>query len=214
METTFEFSLAKAMRILFVVIIILTSYNFIYLIRGYAGEGIQTAQLNGYIEFHPKTAQQTTWDYLETKDGFLRIFPRKQIRMAQVHFDHYSKLFQGLPLIILLTDIGIQLAILFALIMLYKIFTSLDRGEAFRYNNINRMRYVAFAVLAYSFLSFGHSMVLATYIQGAGDSFTSAYPAYGSKYIYQGVLTALVILALAQPFRLGAQLQQEQDLTI
>jgi hypothetical protein len=138
----------------------------------------------------------------------------KQHRLAMVEFDHFSNLFQGLPWLYLLIDTTSNFLIAWVLYQMMLIFRSLDRGEVFRENNLPRLRNIAYSVLVYSVLTFINGGLFAHYIQHSGEQFLPAYSTVYIERILMGGLLALIIFALLKAFKLGIELQQEQDLTI
>ena len=111
-----------------------------------------------------------------------------------------------------------KLSWIMGIIVLYqfmRIFRNLDRGLVFREDNIRRIRYIALAIPAIPIANFAASRLLAgiTYTV-EGHTITTAVPVAQFEFILFSSLLALVIFALVEIFRSGAQLQQEQELTI
>lgn len=212
MKTTFRsFRIEKGLKYLFWALTFIAVALAVLNLSVYLGIGQETALLRGWVNYGHRAVQP---ELLPAADAQIKVFNLQQIRLAMVQFEQWSALFSGLPLAILLSHLCTDLAVVVVFFQLARIFGNLDRGEIFRTNNLPRMRKIAWAVVGYSVFSFLQSLLLARYIQGSGESFRSAYPAYGFEHICLGILVALIILALTKAFQLGAQLQQEQDLTI
>lgn len=212
METSSRlFRIEKVLKYLFWSLTFIAFIMTLLNLSAFLGIGHETALLRGWVNYGHRAVQP---ELLPATDAQIKVFNLQQNRLAMVQFEEWSALFSGLPLAILLSHLCIDLAVLVVFFQLARIFGSLDRGEIFRNDNMPRMRNIAWAVIGYSVFSFLQSFFLAKYIQGSGESFRSAYPAYGFEQISLGILVALIILALTKAFQLGAHLQQEQDLTI
>jgi Protein of unknown function (DUF2975) len=147
--------------------------------------------------------------------GDLKVYSFNQPKFVTLQFDNMSSLLQSRYLgQLLLQKLGWVLVIVI-LYQFMRIFRNLDRGLIFREENIRRIRYIALAVPAVAIANFAASRLLAGITYTAeGHTITTAAPAAQFEFILFSGLLALVILALVEIFRNGAQLQQEQDLTI
>lgn len=149
------------------------------------------------------------------ENGQLKVYNLNQPKFISLEFADMGSLLQSRYLgQIVLQQLSWVLCI-FVLYQFTRIFRNLDRGEIFREENIRRIRYIALAIPAIPITGFAASRILAgiTYTVD-GHTITTATPAAQFEYVLFGSLLALVIFALVEIFRSGAQLQQEQELTI
>ena len=147
--------------------------------------------------------------------GDLKIYQFNQPRFITLQFADMGSMLQSRYLgHILLQKLGWALTIV-VLYQFMRIFRNLDRGQIFREENIRRIRHIALAVPAIPLAGFAASRLLAgiTYAVD-GHTVTTAAPAGQFEYVFAAGLLALVIFALVEIFRNGAQPQQEQELTI
>ncbi len=104
---------------------------------------------------------------------------------------------------------------IFVLYQMFRIFRNLDIGATFRSDNTSRIRRIAIAVLAFPIVRyFAAQLMSGIAYEAQGHQITVARLPIFTESLLLGGLLSLVIFALAEVFRSGAQLQQEQDLTI
>lgn len=104
---------------------------------------------------------------------------------------------------------------IFILYQMFRIFRNLDLGAVFHTENTRRIRWIAIAVLAFPVVRFiAENLMFGIAYEAAGHSIEVARPPLMLEPIIAGVFLSLIIFALAEVFRNGAKLQQEQDLTI
>lgn len=104
---------------------------------------------------------------------------------------------------------------IFVLYQMFRIFRSLDLGATFRSNNTRRIRHIALAVLAFPIVRYiAVQLLVGITYEAQGHQISTVRPPIFTEGLLLGGLLALVIFALAEVFRNGSQLQQEQDLTI
>ena len=103
----------------------------------------------------------------------------------------------------------------FILYQMFRIFRNLDLGAVFHAENTRRIRYIAVAALLFPITRFvADNLMTGIAYEAEGHSIQTARPPLMLEPIIAGVFVSLVIFALAEVFRNGTQLQQEQDLTI
>lgn len=210
-----QITIEKILRYLFFLLSIGAAAMLLLNLSTYLGIGGDEAMIRGWVNYGRYPPQPAEFPI---ENGEIKIHNIGHIQFAVVHFEHFSSLLRGLPLTCLLALVLSDFAILLVLYQLMHIFRSLDMGAVFRSNNMRRIRLIAFAVLAFPILTYMGSFLLSTYIQRSGswetEGFRAVYPAISGERVLFGALIALIILALLKAFKLGNQLQQEQDLTI
>ena len=211
MDILRKITLEKALRYLFLCFSIGAAVMLLFNLSVYLGIGNEEAIIRGWVNYGRRPPQPVM---LPIENGKINIFDIGHIRFAVVHFEYLGDMLRGLSLACLITLVLSDFAILLIFYQLMHIFKTLDLGEVFRSNNMARMRIIAFAALAYTVLTYMSSFFLSTYIQRSGSELRGAFPAISGERVLLGALVALIILALLKAFKLGTQLQQEQDLTI
>lgn len=206
-----KITVEKGLRYLFLLLTIAGGLVILLNLGAYLGIGTEGAMIRGWVNYGYRSPQP---ELLPMENGQIKIFNLQQIRFAFIQFNSVSDLLQGIPLVYLILKVLSELAVVLILLLLMQIFRSLDKGEVFQTQTLFRIRLMAYAVLTYTILTFLNTHLLAAYIQGSGETFRSAYPALTNEYFWSGILVTLIILALLKAFKLGTQLQQEQDLTI
>lgn len=105
---------------------------------------------------------------------------------------------------------GIALAITY---QLRKIFATLTQANPFVASNAGRIRIIAFILISFPLVSTLLGTITNQYVKthfaAGGNAFSFYY-----NLDFSAVLTGLVVLVIAEVFRLGTQLKEEQDLTI
>lgn len=147
--------------------------------------------------------------------GDLKVYNFNQPKFITLEFADMGSLLQSRYLGHILFQKLSWVLVIMVLYQFTRIFRNLDRGLIFREENIRRIRYIALTMPAIPIAGFAASRMLAGITYTAeGHTITTAAPVAQFEYILMGGLLALVILALVEIFRTGAQLQQEQELTI
>ncbi len=206
-----KITVEKALRYLFLLLSIGAAIMLLLNLSVYLGIGADGAIIRGWVHYGSQPPEPLI---LPIENGEIKIHNIGHTQFALVHFEHLSTMLRGLPLACLICLVLSDFTIVLVFYQLMHIFRSIDKGEVFKTNNLARVRLIAFAVLAFSMFSYLTSSLLSTYIQRSGDSFRGAYPAISSERLVMGALVALIIFALLKAFKLGTQLQQEQDLTV
>jgi len=147
--------------------------------------------------------------------GDFKMYNFGEKKLIMVEFASLSALMKARSLsYILFQNLAWVLGI-FALYHMFRIFRNLDLGATFRIENTRRIQSIALAVLAFPVVRYIAVQLMAgiTY-EAQGHQITTVRPPIFTEGLLLGGLLALVIFALAEVFRNGTQLQQEQDLTI
>jgi hypothetical protein len=136
-------------------------------------------------------------------------------RLVMLEFPDLSSLLQARYL----GYIGFQnlsgALVIFMLYQMFRIFRNLDLGATFRSDNIRRIRFIALAVLAFPIVRFvATSMLVRITNETQGNAIAPVRPPIFDEPVLLGGLLALIVFSLAEVFRYGTHLQQEQDLTI
>lgn len=148
-------------------------------------------------------------------NGELRVYDFKEQKLVMLDFNTAESFFQLRHMVYLFFQNMTWVLAVFILYQMYRIFQNLDRRDTFREDNTRRIRWIALAVLFYPLTSVESALQLKAIVSrlpGHGLSFSSV-PVLTEQVILGGLLS-LVIFALAEVFRTGVHLQQEQDLTI
>lgn len=124
--------------------------------------------------------------------------------MMQVRYLGYI-LFQQIPWLL-----GIYI-----LYQMFMLFRDMDRGKIFPQENVRRIRRMAMAVLVFPLANYISGTFLWSIVQSQrGQSPSVPISPLFLEPILQAAFIALILFSLAEVFRHGFQLQQEQDLTI
>ncbi len=110
----------------------------------------------------------------------------------------------------------ILLLMLIGLLVLYqlrKIFATLAVGTPFTGKNVSRIRIIGIAVIAGALLQSVIHILNGIYLSGVLHM-PGLEPAVNMKVDLTGILVGAVVIILAEVFRYGACLQEEQDLTV
>lgn len=213
MQTSFNFPAPKLLRYAFLALMIggglLLILNFASNL-GLAGSG---PFLRGYVTtYHMKDLVDSA---LPEGQGTLRVMKHSENSFVLLDFASRWSLFKIRHLLFLLSDNMRWVLAIMTMYQMFRIFHNIDRKEVFSQENVRRIRIIAFCVLIYPFLTIEATLqfkAIVTRIPGHGLSIAPITILYESLAV--GVLLSLIIFALAEVFRTGAHLQQEQDLTI
>jgi hypothetical protein len=147
--------------------------------------------------------------------GEFRMYDFKAQKLVMLDFATAQAFFQVRHMAYLLFQNMTWVLAAFVFYQMFRIFKNIDFGQTFREENTRRMRWIALAVLFYPFVELESELLLkgiVSRLQGQDTGFTPL--AIVSEQTILGGLLCLVIFALAEAFRHGTHLQQEQDLTI
>lgn len=213
MESTPKITLLRVLHYVFmglmvagIVLLVLNQVNYFGIFDGQARiQGWVTA-----VTDHQPVALTNPGD-----NGALNIYSFTQQQFLTMKFASRGDLFKPVYLGYILFQ---NLAWFFGILVLYqmlRIFRNLDQGATFQVENIRRVRYIAYLVPAIPLSAFLASRILAGIVRELpGYQSPGVKPANSVEDIVFGILIALLIFALAEIFRRGAHLQQEQDLTV
>jgi hypothetical protein len=119
------------------------------------------------------------------------------------------------PIRILFTIIKLVKLSLIVLIiyLLRKIFRTLSNNEPFIKTNVNRLRIIAFTIMAFDLYYYLLNIITSVWIRPK-VTFENIYiPQYVGSEL-NNVFFGLLVLAIAEIFRIGFKMKEEQDLTI
>lgn len=136
-------------------------------------------------------------------------------RFVMLTFDDMSAMLQVRYLSFILFQGLSWLSAVFVLFQMARIFQNLHAGQTFRADNTRRIQWIGGAVLAFPALRYAALRILSNiaYEAQGHQIVTAPAPSSMDLLLFCGLI-ALVVLGLAEVFRYGNQLQQEQDLTI
>jgi len=213
MKTEKSIGLPKVLRYVFLGLSIVGCIMLLINLSAYFGIGGNGPFIRGWVttitENNPVTLPHPDGS------GDLKMYNFGEQKLVMVEFASLSALMKARALsYILFQNLAWVLGI-FALYQMFRIFRNLDLGATFRIENTRRIQRIALAVLAFPIVRYIAVQLMAgiTY-EAQGHQITTARPPIFTEGLLLGGLLALVIFALAEVFRNGAQLQREQDLTI
>jgi len=213
MKTEKSIGLPKVLRYVFLGLSIVGCIMLLINLSAYFGIGGNGPFIRGWVttitENNPVTLPHPDGS------GDLKMYNFGEQKLVMVEFASLSALMKARSLsYILFQNLAWVLGI-FALYQMFRIFRNLDLGATFRIENTRRIQRIALAVLAFPIVRYIAVQLMAgiTY-EAQGHQITTVRPPIFTEGLLLGGLLALVIFALAEVFRNGAQLQQEQDLTI
>lgn len=103
----------------------------------------------------------------------------------------------------------------YILYQMFALFRDMDRGKIFPQENVRRIRRMATAVLMFPVANYISGTFLWNIVQTQrGQSASAPLSPLFLEPILQAAFIALILYSLAEVFRHGYRLQQEQDLTI
>ncbi len=213
MQTKKSIGLSKVLRYLFLALSVGGCIFLLLELSAYFGIGGGGPFIRGWVT----TIAEQNPVVLPHPDGSgdLKIYNFGSNKLVMVEFANMSAFLQGRYLgYILFQNLAWVLGI-FILYQMFRIFQNLDLGATFRSDNTRRIRHIALAVLAFPIVRYiAARMMLGITYEAQGHQITTARSPIFTEDLLLGGLLALVIFALAEVFRNGTQLQQEQDLTI
>ncbi len=152
---------------------------------------------------------------LSDGNGSYKIFNFGERKLVLLDFSNLPSFMQFRHMFYVLCQKMVWFLAIIVMYQMYRIFRNLDRKVMFRDENTRRIRLIALAVLLYPIMGFlAEVQFKAIVSQLPGHTLQlSSIPILDQEIVY-GAILSLVIFALADVFRSGTQLQQEQDLTI
>ncbi|MFN0016432.1 MAG: DUF2975 domain-containing protein, partial [Saprospiraceae bacterium] len=147
--------------------------------------------------------------------GEMKIMNLSEKKFVLLGFSDLKSLLTIRHLFYLLSDNMRWVLVIMALFQMSRIFQNLDRKAVFCEDNVRSIRVIAFCVFIYPFLKLEATLqfnAIVSRLPGHGLNLTHVSVFHESLAV--GVLLGLIIYSLAEVFRIGTHLQQEQDLTI
>lgn len=214
MKTKFNLSVARLLRYAFLSLTLGVGLVLLLNLTAYFGISGDGPFLRGEVTTHGLSGP-TLQSALPNDGGAYRIYDFGERKLVMLDFASAQAFFQLRHLAYLLFQNLSWALVVFALYQMFRIFKNLDRKEAFQVENTRRMRWIAMAVLFYPFVSLESELLFKSIVSRLQGHTLGFMPSVLlSEQILLGALLSLVIFALAEVFRQGTHLQQEQDLTI
>lgn len=213
MKTTFEILTPKVLRYAFLALTAATSLLLLLNLTGYLGISSGGFFLRG--EIATQGLREVAKFPLVGDGGEMRVYDFKEQKLVLLDFATAQSFFQLRHIAYLFFQNMTWALVVFVFYQMFRIFKNLDRRDTFREENARRIRWVALAVLLYPFMGVESALqfkAIVSKLPGHGLSFTPVV--IFTEQVILGGLLSLVIFALAEVFRHGTHLQQEQDLTI
>jgi hypothetical protein len=136
-------------------------------------------------------------------------------KLVMVEFSNFSALMQIRYLGYIFFQLIPWLLGVYILYQMFVIFRDMDRGKIFPQENVRRIRHMATAVLLFPIVNYLSGTFLWNIVlTQRGQSASMPLSPLFLEPILQAGFIALILFSLAEVFRYGSQLQQEQDLTI
>ncbi|MBK8194251.1 MAG: DUF2975 domain-containing protein [Lewinellaceae bacterium] len=213
MQTTKNTGLPKILRYLFLCLTCFGAIWWLLNLSAYIRVGDNGATIRGWVT----TVGDSQHTVVPHPDGSgdLKMYNFGERKFVMLEFSEMQGMLKLRYLGYMLLENLKYILVVFGLYQMYLIFRNLDLGLIFRDEQIRRIRLIAVAVLVFPIANQIASRIIAgvTY-EAEGHRITTAIPPLLSEQIVLGGLLALMLFALAEVFRSGAILQQEQDLTI
>lgn len=213
MKTEKSIGLLKALRYIFLALSVGGCIFLLLNLSAYFGIGGGGPFIRGWVT----TIAEQNPVVLPHPDGSgdLKVYNFGSNKLVMLEFANMSAFLKARTLSYILFQNLASVLGIFVLYQMFRIFRNLDLGATFHRENTRRIRLIALAVLAFPIVRFIAAQLLAgiTY-EAQGHQITTARPPIFTEALLLGGLLSLVIFALAEVFRNGHHLQQEQDLTI
>ena len=103
--------------------------------------------------------------------------------------------------------------IIWILLLLRQLIRSVGKGDPFNIKNGNRLLWIGLSVLIIGVFDFFHDILLNIFITPK-LSFDSIIPESSIHFNLSLLLVAMVIIVIGEAFRIGAEMKEEQDLTV
>ncbi|RDC65441.1 DUF2975 domain-containing protein [Adhaeribacter pallidiroseus] len=134
-----------------------------------------------------------------------------QLDSGKLTFNHpSSKSIIGFNLLVMWVAFTISLSITY---LLRQLFRSLAQNNPFVLENAQRLRIIAILIMVTSFTTFAHDAIVNWFLQQnflLSGSGIRAHLVIDLKTLFAG----LIVLVIAEIFRIGAQMKEEQELTV
>ena len=103
--------------------------------------------------------------------------------------------------------------IIWILLLLRQLVRSVGKGDPFNIKNGNRLLWIGLSILIIGVFDFFHDILLNIFITQK-LSFDSIIPESSIHFNLSLLLVAMVIIVIGEAFRIGAEMKEEQDLTV
>ena len=103
--------------------------------------------------------------------------------------------------------------IIWILLLLRKLVRSVEKSDPFNIKNGNRLLWIGLSILIIAVFDFFHDILLNIFITPR-LSFDSIIPESSIHFNLSLVLVAMVIIVIGEAFRIGAEMKEEQELTV
>ena len=103
--------------------------------------------------------------------------------------------------------------IVWILLLLRQLVRSVKKGDPFNMKNGNRLRWIGFSILIIGIFDFFHDILLNIFITPR-LSFESIIPKSTIHFNLSLLLVAMIIIVIGEAFRIGAEMKEEQELTV
>ncbi len=213
MKATEKIRLPKVLHYVFLSLTLAGGVLLLLNLTGYFGITSDGPFLRG--EIAAQGLREAATLPLPGSEGEFRVYDFKEQKLVLMDFATAQSFFQLRHIAYLFFQNMAWALGVFVLYQMFRIFKNLDRRDTFREENTRRIRWVALAVLLYPFMGVESDLqfkAIVSQLPGHGLSLTPV--AVLTEQVILGALLSLVIFALAEVFRSGTHLQQEQDLTI
>lgn len=182
-------------------------------LTSYLGISSDGPYIRGWVTTAPQAGMEQASQ--DSPDQQMKLYEFSSRKLVMVEFS-------GLPAMMQLRYLGyilfqqipwlLGIAILY---LMYAIFRDMDKGQVFPMENVRRIRTIALAALVFPFVGYAASIMLWAIVQPqAGPSVLPPFAPLLLEPALQSAFIALVLFGLAEAFRAGAHLEQEQELTI
>ena len=136
-----------------------------------------------------------------------------QLDSGKLSFNHQSnKQIIGFDLLSIWITFAISLSITY---LLRQIFRSLTQNNPFVIANARRLRLIAFLITLISVTTFAHDAIVNWFLQ-QNFLLNNCYGAIRAHLVVdlKTLFAGLIVLIIAEIFRIGARMKEEQDLTV
>lgn len=103
--------------------------------------------------------------------------------------------------------------IIWILLLLRQLVRSVGKGDPFNIKNGNRLLWIGLSILIIGVFDFFHDILLNIFITPK-LSFDSIIPESSIHFNLSLLLVAMVIIVIGEAFRIGAEMKEEQELTV
>lgn len=103
--------------------------------------------------------------------------------------------------------------VIWLLLLLRKLVRSVEKSDPFNIKNGNRLLWIGLSILIIAVFDFFHDILLNIFITPR-LSFDSIVPESSIHFNLSLLLVAMVIIVIGEAFRIGAEMKEEQELTV